>query len=99
VPSEEESQNSNQRKSEVGTHSATPRLLELPPPPSYDEVVLSADSRPHSERSRTSSASEHECQRTRAHEKDSCVYEEIPESAVSAVLYTYIIDFNHTLTQ
>lgn len=89
VPSQGGSQNSKQRKSQVGTHSPTPRLLE-PPPPSYDEVVSSADSSPQSERSRASAASEHEYQSTREHEEDSHVYEEIPESAVSAILFTYI---------
>jgi hypothetical protein len=97
VPSQEGSQNSNQRKSQVGTHSPTSRLLE-PPPPSYHEVVSSADSSPNSERSRASAASEHEYQSSREHEKDNHVYEEIPESTVSAILFTYIVDFKHTLT-
>lgn len=92
MPSQEGSRSSNQRKSQVGTHSAPPRLLE-PPPPSYDEVVSSADSSPRSERSRASAASEHEYQSTREHEKDTHIYEEIPESAVSAILFTYIIRF------
>jgi hypothetical protein len=85
-----------------------------PPPPSYDEVVSSADSSPRSERSRTSAASEHDYHNTREigkdshiyedyHNtretgKDSHIYEEIPEPNVSAVLFAYFNYFNHTLT-
>jgi len=94
VPSQEEFQNSNQRKSKVGTHSPTSRPMELPPP-TYDEVVSSADSSPHLERSRSSAVSEHEYQSIRESATDSHVYEEIPESNVSAFLFTY---FNYVRT-
>jgi hypothetical protein len=97
VPSHAELQNSNRRKSKVGTQSPTSRPAE-PPPPSYDEVVSSADSSPHSERSRTSAASEHEYHNTRDSGGDSHVYEEIPEPNVSAILFAYFNYFNCTLT-
>jgi hypothetical protein len=98
VPSQDGTQNSSQRKSQVGTQSPTPGLLE-PPPPSYDEVMSSADASPRSERSRASATSEQEYQSSREYEEDSHIYEEIPESAVSAVLFTYIRYFkpSHTL--
>jgi hypothetical protein len=84
VPSQEELQNSNQKKSKAGTHSPTPRLLE-PPPPSYDEVVPSAESSPRLERSRPSAASDHEYHSISDCETDGHAYEEIPESDVSKV--------------
>lgn len=98
VPSQDGIQYSNQRKSKVGMPSPTPRLLE-PPPPSYDEVVSSADSSPHSGRSRASPSSEHEYPSCREHAEDSHIYEEIPESTVSAVLFITldIESHNHML--
>jgi hypothetical protein len=91
------SQDGTQKKSQVGTQSPTPGQLE-PPPPSYDEVMSSADASPRSERSRASSTSEQEYQSSREYEEDSHIYEELPEPAVSAVLFTYIRYLKPTVT-
>jgi hypothetical protein len=90
VPSPEEIKRSDQKKSSTGTHSAKARLLE-PPPPTYDEVVSSAESSPRLGRSRPSAAaSEHS---TDEPETDRHAYEETPESHVSKVTF---INFKHT---
>lgn len=99
VPSQAVLRNSNRTKSKVGTPSPTSKQTE-PPPPSYDEVVSvsSADSSPHSERSRTSAASDYEYYSTIESGMDSHVYEEIPASHVSAFLFTYFNYLNRALT-
>lgn len=97
VPSQAESKNSDRRRSKAGGHCPTSRQLE-PPPPSYDEVVSSADSSPHSGRSRTAAPSEDECYITTESGKDSHIYEEIPESNVSAILFAYFNIINLTTT-
>ena len=84
VPSPEEFKKSSQNKSKAGTHSSTGRLLE-PPPPSYDEVVSSAESSPRLGRPTHSAASEHEYHSIDEYETDSQAYEEPPASDVSKI--------------
>lgn len=92
VPTQGELQKSNQKKLKAETHSPTARLLE-PPPPSYDEVVSSAESSPRLERARTSTALEHEYHSINECETDGHAYEEIPEADVSTVT---LINFKYT---
>jgi hypothetical protein len=82
VPSPEEFKQSVQRKSEAWTYSSTGRL-QVPPPPAYEEVVSSAESSPHSGRSRLSAASEHEYHNIDECETGGHAYEETPKSDVS----------------
>jgi hypothetical protein len=92
VPSPEEIKRSDQRKSREGSHPSKTGLLE-PPPPSYDEVVSSAESSPRLGRSRHSAAaSEHEYQSIDECETDGRANEETPESNVSKVMF---INFRH----
>ena len=84
VPSPEEFKQSGQRKSGAWTYSSTARL-QVPPPPSYEEVVSSAESSPRLGRSRPSAASEHEYHNIDECETDGHAYEEVPKSDVSKV--------------
>jgi len=84
VPSPEEFKRSGQRKSGAWTYSSTARL-QVPPPPSYEEVVSSAESSPRLGRSRPLAASEHEYHDIDECETDGHAYEETPKSDVSKV--------------
>jgi len=90
VPSPEELKRSGQKKeSKTGMHSSTARLMQ-PPPPSYDEVMSSAESSPRMGRSRPSAASEHEYHNIDECERDRHVYDETPDSDVSKVMLTFM---------
>ena len=91
VPSPEELKKSGQKESKTEMHSSTARLLQ-PPPPSYDEVMSSAESSPRLGRSRPLAASEHEYHNIDECETDGHAYEETPDSDVSKVM---LINFRH----
>jgi len=92
VPSPEKLKQIGQKESKAGSRSSTVRFLE-PPPPSYEEVVSSAESSPRLGRSRPSAASEHEYHNIDECNTDGHAYVETPKSDVSKVT---LINLRHT---